>query len=154
MQRGWPIPVLKRKTETDANFEYLSHKLLAHRSLLRPAFGTHNLRSLAHAEAVAQAQGLSPETCEYQSLYGMADSLQRAIVRYGRRVRVYAPIGKLLPGMAYLVRRLLENTSNESFLSRQRKQDTPLEVLLAPPEAPVAQADALFSTEHKLTFSQ
>ena len=138
-QRGWPIPVLRRKTETDANFEYLSKKLLAHPSLLRPAFGTHNVRSLAHAEAVAQSQDLSPETCEYQSLYGMADSLQRAIVQYGRRVRVYTPVGKLLPGMAYLVRRLLENTSNESFLSQQRKQETPLEALLAPPETTVAQ---------------
>ena len=142
-QRGWPIPVLRRKTETDANFEYLSKKLLAHPSLLRPAFGTHNLRSLAHAEAVAQGQGLSPETCEYQSLYGMADSLQRAIVQYGRRVRVYTPVGQLLPGMAYLVRRLLENTSNESFLSQQRKQETPLEVLLAPPETTGAQTGSL-----------
>lgn len=140
-QRGWPIPVLKRKTETDANFEYLSKKVLACPSLLRPAFGTHNLRSLAHAEATAQSQGLSPETCEYQSLFGMADSLQRAIVHYGRRVRVYTPVGQLLPGMAYLVRRLLENTSNESFLSQQRKHETPLEVLLAPPETTVAQED-------------
>ena len=153
-QRGWPVPVLRRKTETDANFEYLSKKLLAHPSLLRPAFGTHNVRSLAHAEAVAQSRGLSPETCEYQSLYGMADSLQRAIVRYGRRVRVYTPIGQLLPGMAYLVRRLLENTSNESFLSQQRKQDTPLEVLLAPPEAMIAQADSLSQPGRRLTFSQ
>ena len=142
-QRGWPIPVLSRKTETDANFEYLSKKLLTHPSLLRPAFGTHNVRSLAHAEAVAQSQGLSPETCEYQSLYGMADSLQRAIVQYGRRVRVYTPVGQLLPGMAYLVRRLLENTSNESFLSQQRKQETPLEVLLAPPETTGAQTGSL-----------
>lgn len=142
-QRGWPVPVLRRKTETDANFEDLSKKLLAHPSLIRPAFGTHNLRSLAHAEAVAQSRGLSPKICEYQSLYGMADSLQRAIVHYGRRVRVYTPVGQLLPGMAYLVRRLLENTSNESFLSQQRKQDTPLEVLLAPPEATVAQVDSL-----------
>ena len=151
-QRGWPVPVLRRKTETDANFEYLSKKLLTHPSLLRPAFGTHNLRSLAHAEAVAQSQGLSPETCEYQSLYGMADSLQRAIVRYGRRVRVYTPIGELLPGMAYLVRRLLENTSNESFLSQQRKQDTPFEVLLAPPEATIAQADSLSQPDASSRF--
>jgi len=142
-QRGWPVPVLRRKTETDANFEYLSKKVLACPSLLRPAFGTHNLRSLAHAEATAQSQGLSPETCEYQSLFGMADSLQRAIVHYGRRVRVYTPVGQLLPGMAYLVRRLLENTSNESFLSQQRKHETPLEVLLAPPEVTVAQEDFL-----------
>ncbi|MDE0146491.1 MAG: proline dehydrogenase family protein [Nitrospira sp.] len=143
VQRGWPVPVLSRKAETDANFEHLSKKVLACPLLLRPAFGTHNLRSLAHAEAVAQSQGLLPETCEYQSLYGMADSLQRAIVRYGRRVRVYTPIGQLLPGMAYLVRRLLENTSNESFLSQQRKRDTPLEVLLAPPEATGSHADSL-----------
>ena len=142
-QRGWPVPVLSRKTETDANFEYLSKKLLTYPLLLRPAFGTHNVRSLAHAEAVAQSQGLSPETCEYQSLYGMADSLQRAIVQYGRRVRVYTPVGQLLPGMAYLVRRLLENTSNESFLSQQRKQETPLEVLLAPPETTGAQTGSL-----------
>ena len=161
-QRGWPVPVLRRKIETDANFEYLSKKLLAYPSLLRPAFGTHNLRSLAHAEAVAQSQGLSPETCEYQSLYGMADSLQRAIVRYGRRVRVYTPVGQLLPGMAYLVRRLLENTSNESFLPRQRKQETPLEVLLAPPhptvaqEAPISQPDSSprFQNEPHTDFSR
>ena len=160
-QRGWPIPVLRRKTETDANFEYLSQKLLAHLSLFRPAFGTHNLRSLAHAEAVAQSQGLSLETYEYQSLYGMADSLQRAIVQYGRRVRVYTPVGKLLPGMAYLVRRLLENTSNESFL-QQRKQETPLEVLLAPPHTTVAQAAPVsqpdvrsrFQNEPHTDFSQ
>ncbi len=142
-QRGWPVPVLSRKAETDANFEYLSKKVLAHPSLLRPAFGTHNLRSLAHAEATAQSQGLSPETCEYQSLYGMADSFQRAIVRYGRRVRVYTPVGQLLPGMAYLVRRLLENTSNESFLSQQRKQKMPPEIGLAPPEATGTHADSL-----------
>ena len=138
-QRGWPIPVLRQKTETDANFERLSRKLLTHLSLFRPAFGTHNLRSLAHAEAVAQSRTLSSDAYEYQSLYGMADALQRAIVQYGRRVRVYAPVGKLLPGMAYLVRRLLENTSNESFLSRQRNQETPLEVLLAPPHTTIAQ---------------
>ncbi len=142
-QRGWPVPVLSRKAETDANFEYLSKTVLACPSLLRPAFGTHNLRSLAHADATAQSQDLSPETCEYQSLFGMADSLQRAIVDYGRRVRVYTPVGELLPGMAYLVRRLLENTSNESFLSQQRKQETPLEVLLAPPETTVTRKDVL-----------
>lgn len=152
VQRGWPVPVLSRKAETDANFEYLSKKVLACSSLLRPAFGTHNLRSLAHAEATAQSQDLSPETCEYQSLFGMADSLQRAIVHYGRRVRVYTPVGQLLPGMAYLVRRLLENTSNESFLSQQRKHETPLEALLAPPEATVAQEDFLSHQEVSTRF--
>jgi RHH-type transcriptional regulator, proline utilization regulon repressor / proline dehydrogenase / delta 1-pyrroline-5-carboxylate dehydrogenase len=133
-QRGWPIPVLRHKAETDANFEYISGKLLGHPNLFRPAFGTHNLRSLAHAEAIAQANHFPPDNYEYQSLYGMADGLQNAVVTYGRRVRVYTPVGELIPGMAYLVRRLLENTSNESFISKQRDHETPLEVLLAPPQ--------------------
>lgn len=134
-QRGWPVPVLRHKAETDANFEYISGKLLAHPTLFRPAFGTHNLRSLAHAEAIAQTNQFAPDNYEYQSLYGMADGLQHAVVKYGRRVRVYTPVGELIPGMAYLVRRLLENTSNESFISKQRDQETPLEILLAPPHA-------------------
>jgi len=134
-QRGWPIPVLRQKAETDANFEYITGKLLAHPTLFRPAFGTHNLRSLAHAEALAQANKLDSDNYEYQSLYGMADALQHAVVKYGRRVRVYTPVGELIPGMAYLVRRLLENTSNESFISKQRDQETPIEILLAPPYA-------------------
>ena len=53
---------------------------------------------------------------ELQTLYGMGDLIQRALVDRGHRVRVYTPYGAILPGMAYLVRRLLENTSNESFL--------------------------------------
>ena len=135
-QRGWPIPVLRQKAETDANFEMLSCKLLNHPLLFRPAFGTHNLRSLAHAEAKAQSKLYEPNSYEYQSLYGMADALQKAVVKYGRRVRVYTPVGELIPGMAYLVRRLLENTSNESFISKQRHHKVPLEVLLAPPQTP------------------
>ena len=93
-QRGWPIPVLTHKAETDANFERLSRTLLTDPASFRPAFGTHNVRSLAHAEAVAQSQRRPPESYEYQSLYGMADALQKAVVNYGRRVRVYAPVGE------------------------------------------------------------
>jgi len=147
-QRGWPIPVLRHKEETDANFEYLSRKLLAHPDLFRPAFGTHNLRSLAHAEAVAQSHQWTAQGYEFQSLYGMADELQRAVVKYQRRVRVYTPVGELIPGMAYLVRRLLENTSNESFISKQRQQETSLEVLLAPPQTHSTRESASIIPNH------
>ena len=151
-QRGWPVPVLRHKVETDANFEYLTQKLLSHPMLFRPAFGTHNLRSLAHAEAVAQAQGFAPDNFEYQSLYGMADALQHAVVKYGRRVRVYTPIGELIPGMAYLVRRLLENTSNESFITKLRDHETPIEALLAAPHASRAtEQDELAATHDART---
>ena len=60
--------------------------------------------------------GLPRAAYELQTLFGMGDAIQRALVDRGHRVRVYTPYGAILPGMAYLVRRLLENTSNESFL--------------------------------------
>ena len=66
-------------------------------------------------------------------LYGMADSLKHALAEMNYRVRVYCPVGELLPGMAYLVRRLLENTSNESFLRAGFIEHAPEEQLLMNP---------------------
>ena len=132
-QRDWPVPVFQSKTETDAQYETLTTLLLRHTQQVRPAFGTHNLRSLVHAEAAAQAAGVPPNAYEFQMIYGMAEPLQAAVIRMRRRVRLYTPVGELIPGMAYLVRRLLENTSNESFLRKEYSQDMPLETLLAAP---------------------
>ena len=132
-QRGWPVPVYGSKAETDESYERLSLTLIEHADLIRPAFGTHNLRSLAHAEAAAQEAGLPSEACEYQMIFGMAEPLQAAVAHSTRRVRIYTPVGDLIPGMAYLVRRLLENTSNESFLRKEYSEAEPLEHLLAPP---------------------
>lgn len=133
-QHGWPMPLFEQKAETDVNYESLIRLLLENHHLIRPAFGTHNLRSLAVVEAVAEALKLSPEAWEYQMIYGMAEPFQQAISDRGRRLRLYAPVGELLPGMAYLVRRLLENTSNESFLRKEYVESQPLALLLAPPE--------------------
>jgi len=66
-------------------------------------------------------------------LYGMAEPMQAAVKRKGLRLRVYAPVGALVPGMAYLVRRLLENTSNESFVRHRFAEGRTLEELLTPP---------------------
>ena len=66
-------------------------------------------------------------------LYGMADQLKRAAVERGLRVREYVPVGEMIPGMAYLVRRLLENTSNESWLRAGFQHEAPIEKLLAAP---------------------
>src|SRR5881398_4018060 len=84
--------------------------------LLRPALGSHNVRSLAHGLALAHQLNLPKGRCEIQMLYGMAEPIKDALVSLKQRVRVYTPYGQLLPGMAYLVRRLLENTANQSFL--------------------------------------
>ncbi|MBH0184928.1 MAG: bifunctional proline dehydrogenase/L-glutamate gamma-semialdehyde dehydrogenase [Nitrospira sp.] len=134
-QAGWPIPLFEQKADTDANYERLIRTMFDHADLIRPAFGTHNLRTLAVIEAVADACGLPPNAREYQMIYGMAEPFQQAMVKLGRRVRLYTPVGLLLPGMAYLVRRLLENTSNESFLRKEYVESQPLARLLAPPVA-------------------
>ena len=135
-QRGWPVPLFEHKAETDANYEALVRTLLEASAVIRPAFGTHNLRTLAYIEAVAEQLRLSPSTWEYQMIFGMAEPFQEAVLRRGRRLRLYTPVGELLPGMAYLVRRLLENTSNESFLRKEYVESQSLATLLAPPPAP------------------
>ncbi|MEC9094066.1 MAG: proline dehydrogenase family protein, partial [Planctomycetota bacterium] len=113
---GWPIPVYQQKWESDANYEQQIRFILQNSDYLRPAFGSHNLRSLSHALAVAEKLNLEPGTFEIQMLYGMANAEKKSLVAKGHRMRVYMPYGELIPGMAYLVRRLLENTANDSFL--------------------------------------
>src|SRR2546429_8982343 len=115
-QNGWVIPVWMQKPESDANFERLSRILLENESIVTSAFGSHNVRSIAHAQALAEELGIDRSRFEFQLLYGMAGPIKRALVEMGYRVREYSPVGELLPGMSYLVRRLLENTSNEGFL--------------------------------------
>jgi RHH-type transcriptional regulator, proline utilization regulon repressor / proline dehydrogenase / delta 1-pyrroline-5-carboxylate dehydrogenase len=131
---GWPEPVYLQKWESDAGFERASRFLVANHETLRPAFGSHNVRSLAHAIAAAEAHGLPPGAYELQTLYGMGDLIERALVSRGHRVRVYTPCGAMLPGMAYLVRRLLENTSNESFLKASFTENAQVDELLRDPE--------------------
>ncbi len=133
-QHGWSPPVFERKADTDANFERLTRRLLDARPKVRPAIASHNLRSVAHAIAYSRLTGGEDADLELQVLRGLGDPLQAAIAAQGLRVRTYCPVGDLVAGMAYLVRRLLENTSNESFLYEQAR-GVPLEELLAPPHA-------------------
>jgi RHH-type proline utilization regulon transcriptional repressor/proline dehydrogenase/delta 1-pyrroline-5-carboxylate dehydrogenase len=77
--------------------------------------------------------GISPAAVEFQMLYGMAEPERAAIRDKGYRLRLYTPIGELLPGMAYLVRRLLENTSNSGFLKLSYHDQADIGRLLAPP---------------------
>lgn len=113
---GWNIPVFNEKWMTDACFEAATMFLIEHSAFLRPAIGSHNLRSIAHAMACAEHLRIDRRTLELQMLYGMGDPEKKAVTDAGWRLRVYMPYGLLVPGMAYLVRRLLENTSNDSFL--------------------------------------
>lgn len=132
-QMGWPVPVFEFKSQTDRQYEDLAEFLVTHRQWLRPAFGSHNVRSLARVLAIAESAGLPPEAIEFQSLFGMGEPIQNALKTLGRRVRVYAPYGDLLPGMAYLVRRLLENTANDSFLRQSFTEHRDRQWLLSDP---------------------
>jgi proline dehydrogenase len=131
-QQGWPAPVFEIKAECDRNFEALTRRLLEARPAVRVAVASHNLRSVAHAIAYNRMLGAADSELELQVLRGLGDELQDALAHHGFRVRTYCPVGDLVAGMAYLVRRLLENTSNESFLHEQAR-NAPLESLLAAP---------------------
>jgi len=131
---GWPVPVFEHKAETDANYERCARLLHEHHGQVRAAFASHNLRSLAHAITCGRRLGIPESGFEIQMLYGMAEPMHAAIRRMGLRLRVYAPVGELVPGMAYLVRRLLENTSNESFVRHRFAEGGALEDLIAPPD--------------------
>ena len=151
-QHGWQVPVFDVKAECDLNFEQLTRRLIDARVAglgVRVAIASHNLRSIAHAIAYNRLAGGADEDLELQVLRGLGDPLQEAIASQHLRVRAYCPVGDLVAGMAYLVRRLLENTSNESFLQEQAR-GVPLDELLAPPRAePAASADvnAAFANE-------
>ncbi|MDB9509973.1 L-glutamate gamma-semialdehyde dehydrogenase [Kamptonema animale CS-326] len=134
MQKDWPQPVYNDKAATDANFERMTQILLENHEYLYAAIGSHNVRSQARAIAIAETLNIPRRRFEMQVLYGMGDKLAKILVERGYRVRVYCPYGDLLPGMSYLIRRLLENTANSSFL-RQSSENRPIEELLAAPVA-------------------
>lgn len=131
----WPVPVFQQKWASDANFDRCARLMNEHAHAIRPAFASHNLRSIAHAVAHAELLELPGTAVEVEVLHGMAGTLPRALGAQGIRTRVYVPIGELVPGMSYLVRRLLENTSNESFLRQQDVGGADLDQLLDAPPA-------------------
>jgi RHH-type proline utilization regulon transcriptional repressor/proline dehydrogenase/delta 1-pyrroline-5-carboxylate dehydrogenase len=137
-QHGWPSPVWARKHETDACFEQMAAMFVqatprANEGGVKLALGSHNLRSIAFTLAQLEAASLPAGAIELQMLYGMADALKDACADRGLRLREYVPVGAMIPGMAYLVRRLLENTSNESWLRAGFLDDASPESLLAKP---------------------
>jgi len=133
-QAGWPCPVWEQKWQSDACYERMTRRLLEHWRYTPAAFASHNVRSLAYAMALRRLWHVPAHAFETQMLYGMGDPIKQALVDMGERCRIYTPYGQLMPGMAYLIRRLLENTANEGFL-RSATQDTPRELLLEAPEA-------------------
>lgn len=132
-QRGWPCPVFTKKHDSDAMYERCAQLLLQRHDLVRTAIASHNVRSIARSLALVKALRVPPQQFELQMLYGMAGPIKDALRDLGYPVRIYTPCGQLIPGMAYLVRRILENTSNESFLRQRFSEGANEARLLAPP---------------------
>lgn len=126
-------PVWVNKWESDACYERMTRTLLENTALIRPCFASHNVRSISVICALAERLGLAPNRYELQMLYGMGDPLKFAVVRLGQCLRVYCPYGDLMPGMAYLIRRLLENSSNDGFLKQSFSDRASHRKLLADP---------------------
>ncbi|MDR1936056.1 MAG: bifunctional proline dehydrogenase/L-glutamate gamma-semialdehyde dehydrogenase PutA [Candidatus Accumulibacter sp.] len=137
-------PVFTRKVNTDVSYLACAKRMFADPAAFYPAFATHNAHTLA---AVAEIAGDSGEW-EYQRLHGMGEELYGEVVgpdKWGRACRVYAPVGSHEELLAYLVRRLLENGANSSFVNRIADERMPVEQLVADP---VEKAAALAVKPH------
>ncbi len=148
-QRRWSIPVYTNKAESDANFEACGEYLLQNFQFIRPAFASHNVRTIAACLVMAEKYGVPKAGIEIQMLYGMADPIKKSLVDMGYRVREYAPVGELIPGMAYLVRRLLENTSNESWLRGKFAENKSSDALLKDPNLGLVGSSQSVKTEDR-----
>lgn len=132
-QKNWPIPVWQKKSSSDANYEKLTKLILENIDHFYPAFGSHNIRSFSAVLVIAESLGIDNKMFELQTLYGMGDGIKKIFSQKGCLLREYAPIGELIPGMSYFVRRLLENTANESFLKQSYWDEENVDTLVAKP---------------------
>lgn len=132
---GMPgYPVYTRKVHTDLSYLVCAERLLAAADVIYPQFATHNALTLATVHAQAMRRGVTDY--EFQCLHGMGETLYDQVLADGRLgvpCRIYAPVGSHQTLLAYLVRRLLENGANSSFVHQIVDADVPLERLLADP---------------------
>ena len=140
-QNGWEIPVYTIKAESDAAFERHTRMILENHDICHFACASHNVRTISAVMEMANELGVPDEHYEFQVLYGMAEPVRKGLLKVAKRVRLYAPYGDLLPGMAYLVRRLLENTANESFLRQSFAEEAEIDRLVENPVITMARLD-------------
>ncbi|MBL4940113.1 MAG: bifunctional proline dehydrogenase/L-glutamate gamma-semialdehyde dehydrogenase PutA [Colwellia sp.] len=125
------FPVFTRKSSTDVSYHACANKLLDYRDSIYPQFATHNAYTAA---TIVELAGDDKEGFEFQCLHGMGDSLYDQIVtQEGIQCRIYAPVGHHEDLLAYLVRRLLENGANSSFVNAIVDESQPVESLLEDP---------------------
>ncbi len=134
------FPVFTRKRHTDVSYLACARRLLDARDAVFPQFATHNAQTLAAIMTMA-GEEFRPGDYEFQCLHGMGEPLYDEVVgrtKLNRPCRIYAPVGTHETLLAYLVRRLLENGANSSFVNRIADPEVPVEALTADPVAEVA----------------
>ncbi|MBK5928414.1 bifunctional proline dehydrogenase/L-glutamate gamma-semialdehyde dehydrogenase [Rhodobaculum claviforme] len=130
------FPVFTAKSATDVSYIANARKLLALRDRLYPQFATHNAHTVAAVLEMAAAMGVDATDYEFQRLHGMGERLHDLVMaRHNTRCRIYAPVGAHRDLLAYLVRRLLENGANSSFVNQIVDEGTPPEAVAACPFA-------------------
>ncbi|MFN3576509.1 MAG: bifunctional proline dehydrogenase/L-glutamate gamma-semialdehyde dehydrogenase PutA, partial [Tabrizicola sp.] len=128
------FPVFTRKQATDVSYIANARKLLSLTDRIYPQFATHNAHTVAAVLHLARDMGLSPMDFEFQRLHGMGERLHDIVLtEQGTRCRIYAPVGAHRDLLAYLVRRLLENGANSSFVNQIVDEDVPPETVAACP---------------------
>ncbi len=141
-QMGWKVPVWTIKAESDACYERVAYNILKNNDVCHYACASHNVRTISAVLEMAKELNVDESRYEFQVLYGMAEPVRRGILRIAGRVRLYCPYGDMVPGMGYLVRRLLENTANESFLRQSFVEEASLERLLEDPHLTAKREEA------------
>jgi RHH-type proline utilization regulon transcriptional repressor/proline dehydrogenase/delta 1-pyrroline-5-carboxylate dehydrogenase len=137
-------PLFTRKVSTDVSYLACAKFMLGKRNLFYPQFATHNAHSIAAVKIMAGEQG----GYEFQRLHGMGQALYEQVVgptKMNMPCRIYAPVGSHEDLLAYLVRRLLENGANTSFVNRLADDDAPIADIIADP---VVEVGALRQIPH------
>ena len=150
------FPVFSAKHHTDVSYIANARKLLAMSDRLYPQFATHNAHTVAAILDIAREMDRGPADFEFQRLHGMGETLHKIVLKQEKtRCRIYAPVGAHEDLLAYLVRRLLENGANSSFVNQIVDEDVPPEVVAACPfdhlgnVPPLARGPDLFQPERK-----
>ena len=140
-ERGLPgYPVFTRKASTDVSYLACARRLLTDGQAFFPQFATHNAHTLSAVIEMAGGEAAAREKLEFQRLHGMGEPLYEQVVpkeTMGIATRIYAPVGSHEDLLAYLVRRLLENGANTSFVNRIVDEKAPLDEIVADPVAKV-----------------
>ncbi len=135
------FPVFTRKAATDVSYIANARRLLSKTARIYPQFATHNAHTVSAVQHIALTLGVGSDAFEFQRLHGMGERLHQILhAEHGTRTRIYAPVGRHSDLLAYLVRRLLENGANGSFVNMIADRDVPAADVVRDPLEAIATA--------------